>query len=72
MSENLEEPEQKAVDLPPSLATSLALLVATLVAIGVSGDFIPRLVRDEPGKFVFVVLMTLGGAVLIAAVSVSR
>lgn len=49
---------------PPALAAGLAVLVAALAAVGVSGGALQRAVRNEPGWFILV----FTSAVLLATV----
>lgn len=50
-----------------SVGAAVTLVVAALAAVGVSGDYVPRLVRDQPATVATVMWIALAGAVLIAA-----
>jgi hypothetical protein len=52
--------------LPTSLAAAVALLVAALAAIGLTGDALLRAVRNEPGSLSVWFIVALAGAGLFA------
>lgn len=56
---------------PPGIAAAVALVVAALAAVGVSGDALTRAVRNEPQPLAWAVTIALAAAVVVAAL-VSR
>lgn len=63
-----DEPEKlvKADGFPIGLAATVTLVVGVFAAVGVSGDYLPRLVRDQPGEVSRLLLITIIGATVIA------
>ena len=45
--------------VPPSLAAAVALVVAALAAVGVSGDHLARAARNDPGGFAWLMTAAL-------------
>src|SRR6266542_1846404 len=58
--------------LPVGLAATVVLVVAALAAVGITGDFVPRMVRDEPNFVKSFMWIALAGAAVIALAAVLR
>jgi hypothetical protein len=56
--------------LPPGLAAAIALVVAGLAAVGVTGDALTKAVRNEPGALGAAVILALAASVLLAVTTV--
>jgi hypothetical protein len=56
--------------LPPGLAAAIALVVAGLAAVGVTGDALTKAVRNEPGFLAAAVILALAASVLLAVTTV--
>jgi hypothetical protein len=54
---------------PPGLAAAIALVVAGLAAVGVSGDTLTRAVRNEPEKITWSIVVALGAAAALVVLS---
>jgi hypothetical protein len=58
--------------LPTGPTTAIALVVAVFAAVGVTGDLVPRMVRDQPGQVRFILWTAILGAAVIALVALQR
>jgi hypothetical protein len=58
--------------LPIGVAATVTLVVAALAAVGITGDFVPRMVRDEPNFVKAFMWIALAGAAVIALAVVLR
>ncbi len=58
--------------LPSGLAPTVTLVVAGLAAVGITGDYLTRMVRDEPNWVRVVLIGALIGAAIIAIAAVRR
>lgn len=61
---------QATTGLPPGLAAAIALVVAGLAAVGVTGDALTKAVRNEPGYLAAAVILALAASVLLAVTTV--
>jgi hypothetical protein len=58
--------DSKSDGIPLGVGATLALVVGALAAVGVTGDYIVRTVRDQPDAFSNIMRAALAGAALIA------
>jgi hypothetical protein len=61
-----------AFPFPPGLAAAIALVVAGLAAVGVSGDTLTRAVRNEPEEITKWIIVALSAAAALVGVSLAE
>jgi hypothetical protein len=69
-AKNANKPPPPDTGLPPGLAAAIALVVAGLAAVGVTGDALTRAVRNQPDHLAYAVILALAASVLLAVTTV--
>jgi hypothetical protein len=64
-------PGGASFSLPPALAAAIALVVAGLAAVGVTGDALTRAVRNQPKPLAWALTIALAATALVAAALLS-
>src|SRR5262245_49058405 len=67
-----EKKDGDSFPFPPGLAAAIALVVAGLTAVGVSGDTLTRAVRNEPTKITWSIIVALGAAAALVALNLGE